>query len=229
MARSVSADLKARIPVLHHKGYTIQQICDLLGIQKTLVYKTLKLHSRFGIISDPFTFSRAIRRRRILTFADMSFIRAVVKTRRTIYLDELQHELWIKRHRFASIPTLHRALRSLQFTRKIVSASAAEQNEGLRAMYMNRIGAEARDANMLVFIDEAAKDRRTSARQYGRVSKGECCRIDKYFIRGIRYSILPALTLDGIIAYDIVEGSVDAERFLSFLKEHVVCTISFAL
>ncbi|KIK14323.1 hypothetical protein PISMIDRAFT_78067, partial [Pisolithus microcarpus 441] len=36
------------------------------------------------------------------------------------------------------------------------------------------------------------------------------------------YSIVPAITLDGIIAYDIVEGPVDMERFLKFLKEQVM-------
>ncbi|KIK13211.1 hypothetical protein PISMIDRAFT_119277, partial [Pisolithus microcarpus 441] len=34
--------------------------------------------------------------------------------------------------------------------------------------------------------------------------------------------ILPAIMLDGIIAYDIIEGPVDGERFLQFLKEHVM-------
>ncbi|KIK11635.1 hypothetical protein PISMIDRAFT_72647, partial [Pisolithus microcarpus 441] len=36
------------------------------------------------------------------------------------------------------------------------------------------------------------------------------------------YSIIPAITLDGIIAYDIVEGPVDSERFVKFLKDEVM-------
>jgi hypothetical protein len=42
------------------------------------------------------------------------------------------------------------------------------------------------------------------------------------FLRGVRYSILPALTTDGIIALEIVEGSITKDRFLCFLKEQVV-------
>jgi hypothetical protein len=42
------------------------------------------------------------------------------------------------------------------------------------------------------------------------------------FGRGERFSILPILTLDGIITYDIVPGSVTSERFLQFLHELVV-------
>ncbi|KIM56235.1 hypothetical protein SCLCIDRAFT_42119, partial [Scleroderma citrinum Foug A] len=36
------------------------------------------------------------------------------------------------------------------------------------------------------------------------------------------YSIIPVLMLDGIIAYDIVEGPVDTEQFIKFLKDQVM-------
>ncbi|KAG2112370.1 uncharacterized protein F5147DRAFT_527949, partial [Suillus discolor] len=36
--------------------------------------------------------------------------------------------------------------------------------------------------------------------------------------------ILPILTLDGIIAYDIIEGPVTSERFVQFLREHLPLT-----
>jgi hypothetical protein len=37
-----------------------------------------------------------------------------------------------------------------------------------------------------------------------------------------RYSVLPALTTQGIIALDIFEGSVTKDRFLAFIREQVV-------
>ncbi|KAJ8585557.1 hypothetical protein M405DRAFT_700469, partial [Rhizopogon salebrosus TDB-379] len=39
-----------------------------------------------------------------------------------------------------------------------------------------------------------------------------------------RYSILPILMLDGIIAYDIIEGPVTSEQFVRFLWEHLPLT-----
>ncbi|KZP18180.1 hypothetical protein FIBSPDRAFT_683360, partial [Athelia psychrophila] len=36
-----------------------------------------------------------------------------------------------------------------------------------------------------------------------------------------RYSVLPALSLDGIIAMDIFPGSVNRERYLHFLREQL--------
>jgi hypothetical protein len=46
------------------------------------------------------------------------------------------------------------------------------------------------------------------------------------YIQGIEHSILPALSLDGIIALDILKSSVNKDRFLLFLWEQVVCVLS---
>jgi transposase len=87
---------------------------------------------------------------------------------------------------------------------------------------MNQIGAEVPDPYQLMFIDESAKNDRIYARRYGWSRVGTRCVQRACFVRGKRYSILPVLTLDGIIAYDIIEGSVTSERFVRFLREFVV-------
>lgn len=45
------------------------------------------------------------------------------------------------------------------------------------------------------------------------------------FLRGQQFSILPALTYDGVIALDIFEGSVNKERFIQFVEQQLVCSI----
>jgi len=47
------------------------------------------------------------------------------------------------------------------------------------------------------------------------------------FIRGKRYTLLPALTEQGIIAVDIVEGSCTKERFKEFVASQVVSTLFY--
>jgi hypothetical protein len=42
------------------------------------------------------------------------------------------------------------------------------------------------------------------------------------FVRGKRYTILPALTLQGFIAIDIMEGSCTKEHFKNFVISDVV-------
>src|SRR5882762_4333245 len=90
---------------------------------------------------------------------------------------------------------------------------------------MNRIGALIPDMNMIMFTDESVKDGRTHNRLYGWAHMGEACCQCVHFVRGVHYSILPVLSLDGIIAYDIVQGPVSSEWFLQFLHDYVVCLI----
>ena len=87
---------------------------------------------------------------------------------------------------------------------------------------MNRIGTEVLDPAMLMFVDESAKDERTSGQRMGRSRVGTRCVQRRCFVRGCCYSILPVLTLDGLITWDIVEGSVTSERFVQFFQENVV-------
>ena len=220
--RGASNDLKARIPVLYLAGHPIKDICHLLGIKKTLAYKVLNRYQEFGGVSNPYAYSCGVGRPRTLSSADLAFISAIVNHRPSVYLDELQDELWLKCNVRSTLPPLSRALEQLGVTRKAISAHAYERNEFSRALYMNRIAEEVPDPNMLMFIDEAARDERTISRRFGRSGKGIRCTTQRPFVRGTRYSIIPAITLDGIIAYDIVEGPVDTERFVKFLKEQVV-------
>jgi hypothetical protein len=53
---------------------------------------------------------------------------------------------------------------------------------------------------------------------------GQSCVCRETFIRGQCYSVLPALSADGIIALDIFEGSVNKEWFVKFVEEQVVST-----
>ncbi|KIK12232.1 hypothetical protein PISMIDRAFT_121224, partial [Pisolithus microcarpus 441] len=89
-------------------------------------------------------------------------------------------------------------------------------------LYMNKIAEEAPDLNMLMFVDEAARGECMISRRFGCSGRCTHCAIQRWFVWGMQYSIIPAITLNGIIAYNIVEGTVDAERFLKFLKEQVM-------
>lgn len=140
----------------------------------------------------------------------------------TLYLDELQQALETRRGIHVSIPTLARTLQRLHYSSKAISVKALERNNLKCAVFMNWIGAEVPNMDMVIFLDESAKDDRTLGRKMGWSRIGTHCIQRQCFVRGQRYSILPALTLDGIIAYDIIEGPVTAEQFIKFLREMVV-------
>jgi len=76
--------------------------------------------------------------------------------------------------------------------------------------------------NQLIFLDESAKDERSLSRLYGYSLRNTPAQKKVVFVRGKRYTILPALTLDGFVAIDIFEGSCDKKKFVDFVLDQVV-------
>jgi hypothetical protein len=74
----------------------------------------------------------------------------------------------------------------------------------------------------LIFLDESSKDERTLSRNYGYSFSSQNAIKKVVFLRGIRYTILPALTMDGFVACDIMKGSCSKERFRTFILSQVV-------
>jgi hypothetical protein len=74
----------------------------------------------------------------------------------------------------------------------------------------------------LIFIDESAKDERSLSRFYGYAPVNTRAQKKVVFVRGKRYTILPALSLDGFVAMDIFEGSCDRIKFNNFILNQLV-------
>jgi len=102
-----------------------------------------------------------------------------------------------------------------------------------RAEFSFRVGISY-SAEQLVFVDECSADRRVG-RGYGYALGGRRAVRKGFFVRGRRcvhtansfnlqlsqliprYSILPALSLDGILSNEIIEGSFTKLTFASFI------------
>jgi transposase len=220
MPPASSDDLKGRIPILHAQGYSIKHICIVLGLKKSLVYRVLKRNKLHGVVSNPHPKTRG--RRRILYGPWLAAYRDLQKQNPTAHLDELKYKMICHYAINLSPSTLSRTHRRLRITRKKVVVRAQERNLLLQAVFRNRIGDLVTDPYMLVFLDESAKDQRTLIRRYGYGPEGERIEVDAPFVRGQRYSMLPAITLDGIITYKVVEGTITAEIFHEFLSNYVV-------
>ena len=101
-----------------------------------------------------------------------------------------------------------------------MSKVAAERNELLRATWIAAYGHIPKE--YFVFLDESSVDDITGQRRKGWSQIGRACVHRAAFLRGQRYSILPALTVDGLIALDIFEGSVNKEKFIHFISTELV-------
>ena len=80
-------------------------------------------------------------------------------------------------------------------------------------------------SEQLIFIDETAKDKWSLSRTYKYSVINTKAKKSVVFVRGNRYTILPALTLDGFIAAEIIEGSCNKEKFQTFIVNQVVSYI----
>jgi hypothetical protein len=161
-------------------------------------------------------------RRRRLSQGDIKYIVGLLNCRHSLYLDEIQERLRNERGTAVSISTLMRTLCRLRYSHKVASVRALERNDLLRSAFMNKIADIVTNPEMLMFVDEAARNKRTSGRPKGWSLVGKRCVQRRFFGRGQRFSILPILTLDGIITYDVIPGSVTSGRFVQFLRELVV-------
>jgi hypothetical protein len=76
-------------------------------------------------------------------------------------------------------------------------------------------------------LDESSKDERTSSRNFGYSFSNQIAAKKVVFLRGIRYTLLPALTINGFIACDIMKGSCTKERFRAFILSQVVSRFNY--
>lgn len=81
-------------------------------------------------------------------------------------------------------------------------------------------------AHQLVFLDESGINSKLGERSYGWGKKGKCIPHKVSGQRSKNLSLLPALTIDGYIACNLYEGSVNRERFQAFIEDDVLpqCT-----
>lgn len=226
MAQHLDEQLRNRIIVWRYEfRKPVQEIADLAGCSERTIYKILQLHRDHGEVRNPF--ARCHGRPCSLQQGDLTYISSILAANPTLYLDKIQLQLFQAWNVEVSLATLSHAIHRLQLTHKQLAKTAVERNELLRATWQAEYG----DIPMeyFVWIDESSVDDQTNQRTSGWSSIGRACARHDPILRGQRFSVLPALSMDGIIALDIFEGSVNKEKFLLFLHQQLVRSLTFML
>ena len=219
MALPVSVELRERIIAWRYELHLpIDAIITLSGRCERTVHYVLKTFRDYNQVNNPFTQPRS--RKRILDHDDLNYIESILLAEPALFLDEIQNKLRTARDVEVSISTISRTLCHLTLTHKAVAKEAMERNEHLHATW--QIAMAQYDPCQIVCIDEAGVDDHTNIHRCGWAPIGQACMRWTSFLRGKKYSILPALSLDGIVALDIFEGSVNRDRFIGFLRDHLV-------
>ena len=74
----------------------------------------------------------------------------------------------------------------------------------------------------MIFLDESAANEKSAHRKYGWGPIGTTPHIYSPIKRSERWSVLPAYAADGFIAWQIIQGSFNAELFNDFVRDQVL-------
>lgn len=207
----------------HEMGKSTVEIAELAGCCERTVRNILRYERDYGLVSNPH--AQAHTRLRLLDSRDTDYIRSLLQAQPILYLDEIQAALLEYRDVDVSLATLSRTMQRLALSNKQITSEAVERNELLRATWQAAYGDI--PAEYCVWLDEWSVDDRTNQRLRGWAKVGRACVRREVFIRGQQYSVLPAFTCEGYIGLDIFEGSVNKEKFMTFLEEQVVSSYGY--
>lgn len=220
--RRISADMKQRSLVLLEDGWDLDEVVEVLGVSKRSIRRWAQNYKQAGRV-DPSKIQRG--RHRLLNSSIMQELQELIAEAPSLYLDEIREWLAIFHNQPISMSALHYNLRDLGLTYKVLKHAAAQRDEAMRNKWIDDVAANF-TPDQMVFTDESSKDGRTLLRLHGRSIEGERATEIADFDRGQRWSIVPALSLDGYIALRVVPGSVDGGEFFDFVVNDVVCSIS---
>jgi transposase len=218
----ISRDVKiAALKLYERELLPLDTILDCLLLSRSTSFRIKVLWRDTGDVIRHTT--RIQGRLCTLDYNDVDYLLQLIAKNPDYFLDELLHLL--KTNRFISVHyiTIHRALERAGISRKKLKKVAAERNERLRADFIGRMAKY--EPEELCFLDETSKDERTPTRMFGRPNKGQRAKKKAKFVRGRRLSTEALLTLNGIVACTVVEGSMTKALILEYLEHNVVSDI----
>jgi transposase len=218
--RKILPNMKLAAIRLYEKNLlSLDDILDCCGLSEQTFWHVHKPFQETGDVEPPTCTTRG---RPKLHFDDITYLLALVHQRPDWFLDELLDLLDTNRFVSVHYTTIHRELEHAGVSVKKLRNIAKEHNEDLRADFIRQMGQYS--AEEIGFLNEFSKDERTIQRRRGCTKKGRQACMRGVFVCGRRVSGEGLLTLDGIVASTVVEGSMTREKFLYFLKHTVVST-----
>ncbi|KAK6997463.1 hypothetical protein R3P38DRAFT_3059166 [Favolaschia claudopus] len=210
-----SKDLKTRVI---YQAFTLDKSTTQIAIDLDMPVRVVqRVKQTWREIGEVCRDRRYIGRAPILSPAHSKFLLALLEHTPDMYLDEIQEALYTQHDLEVSLATISRTLKRLGFSSKKLSREAGERCEDTRREFFMEIGNE--PPERLVCADESAVNILTTYRQCGWSFKGLRARKRCCFVRGTRYSLLPALTMDGIIHAHIKIGGYNGAQFLLWLDD----------
>ena len=214
MPKAYSIDLRWRIvwTYLAHRS-TISELAHIFHLSERTVRRYIELFYRTGDVTPR---KGVCGPKKLLGDYEQLVLLQLILNRPGIYLQELQTNLLEKFMVPVSVPTICRTLRFMGCTRQSMHHVAIQRSDMLRARFMAEISVY--DPAMLIWIDETACDKRHTVRKYGYSIRGLPLSDHRLLVRGIRYTAIPVVSIEGIHDVYLHEGTMNGDYFTRFVQ-----------
>ncbi|KAG1747177.1 uncharacterized protein EDB91DRAFT_1048553, partial [Suillus paluster] len=150
----------------------------------------------------------------MITRALMTAIEDLYAEDSDLFLDEACTWLAVEHDIIISSSSLSRNLNQASLSRKMLQKIASERDDIRQQAFKDSLRNDlVSDGSEFVVLDETSKNERTYAWGYGRAPYGQRAQLSDVSVRGDRYSLCAAMTVDGYVATRAVEGPFDAQEF----------------
>ena len=212
-----SLDLRWRIVWLNLHGRRAAEIAQTLSISERTVRRCLDKFQQSGDVKP---LAHRNEPEKLLSPFELLEILKLLSETPSMYLKEIKQKLYDKFGVNISVPTIFRALRYTGYTRQVITHVALQQPDELRARFMAKISTYV--PGTLIWIDESGHDKRKSMRKYGYSMRGVRPIERKLFVRGVRYSAIPIMKIDGLQDVFLAKGTINGERFGHFVEDYLL-------
>ena len=213
-----SDDLRWRIIWLHvYHNKPAEDVAKCLCVSVSTVYRYAQRYQATGDVSP------CIKRNgphRVLGEYEEFVLMDLILALPGVYLRELQEHLYSKTLLWVGQSTICRTVHRIGMTRQRIKHIAMQRSEIKRAEFWSEITMF--DPAMLIWIDETGWDLRNALRKYGYGIRGLPPQDYSLKLRGKRYSAIGILTTEGVEDVHLVEGSVNGEIFLDFVRRCLI-------
>ena len=138
----------------------------------------------------------------------------------SMYLNEVCQKIVTLTGIEVSPATVCRVIHRNGFTHKKIQQVALQRSVEHRGRFFAEV--QFYGVHQFVWVDETGSDRRDQIRKFRYALKGESPVYHRLLHRGRRISAIAAMSTDGLVAYNLVHGSVNGEKFLEFIQGTLV-------
>ncbi|EFP75907.1 uncharacterized protein PGTG_01238 [Puccinia graminis f. sp. tritici CRL 75-36-700-3] len=215
----ISPGIKIAVVRMVAQGYTQKFICETLGekISKQSFARWVQLYRNTQrVIRDTAEYEKK-GPGLLLTTDDQSFMIELLRMEPGLFLDEIRERLYDETDTLLIMTTLHRNLvEHLEITLKKANTVNIKKSLVAKYAYMEKILSV--PAEFLVFSDKSCICSRDLLRAFSRSSKGKPANRTLIQQNTKRFTLLPAISVDGIVALTVTEENVFGTNFAHFLK-----------